>query len=78
MKNVEMMVEEKRFNETKRDDVSTAVLAIIKDSPKGMSIAELQAKTGLSEPQIWAVVWRAEKMCRIKMIKQGVYMDLDT
>ena len=77
MKNIEMKPEEKLFNETKGADVSTAVFALIHDSPKGISIAELQAKTGLSEPKIWAVVFMAEKVGRIKMVKQGVYVDVD-
>jgi predicted transcriptional regulator of viral defense system len=67
--------EQKLLNETKIGDLSDVVFAFIKDSPKGVSISELQEKTGLSENQIWAVVFIAEKMGRIRMVRQGVYVD---
>lgn len=58
-----------------RDNVETTILALIHNNPKGITIAELKAETNLSEPQIWAVVFPAEKMGRIKIIKQGLYVD---
>ena len=77
MKNVEMKEENKLFNETKREDLSAAIFALIHDNPEGLSIAELQAKTGFSEPEIFGIVFSATKVGRLKMVSQGVYANVD-
>ena len=50
------------------------VLALIQDSQEGITTAELMERTGLTDKQIWAVVYRTEKQGKIKKAKRGVYV----
>jgi len=58
----------------KRGDMSKTVLALIQDSPEGITTAELEKKTGLKDIQIWAVISNAKKAGKIKQAKRGVYV----
>lgn len=64
----------KVITEIKRGDISNTVLALIQDSPKGITTTELKEKTGLTDKQIWAVTFRGEKMGNVKKLKRGVYV----
>jgi hypothetical protein len=64
----------KVVKEIKRGDISKAVIALIQDSPEGITTAELKEKTGLTETQIWAITSSAKKAGKIKKAKRGVYI----
>ena len=49
------------------------VVGLIQGSTEGISTAELKAKTGLAESQIWNIVNHAAKAGRVKKLKRGVY-----
>lgn len=65
---------EKRVRETKRSDTSNAVLSLIQGSPEGITTKDLEEKTGLKDKQVWAIVYKAKKMGKIKQVKRGVYV----
>jgi hypothetical protein len=50
------------------------VLNVIGRSKKGVSTAQIKAKTGFSERKIWDIVNRLKKQGKIKSEKKGVYM----
>jgi len=58
----------------KRGDMSKAVLALIQESPDGITTADLKAKSGLKESQIRAIVNSAKKRGLISNSKRGVYV----
>ena len=58
----------------RRGNLSKTVLALIQDSPEGITTAELEKKTGLKDVQIWAIVSNAKKAGKIKQAKRGVYV----
>jgi len=58
----------------KRGNMSKTVLALILDSPEGISTTELEEKTSLKDRQIWAIVANAKKAGKIKQAKHGVYV----
>ncbi|MEI7637866.1 MAG: hypothetical protein WCJ37_11210 [Syntrophus sp. (in: bacteria)] len=58
----------------RRGDLSKTVLALILDSPEGITTAELKEKSGLKDRQIWAVIANAKKAGKIKQAKHGVYV----
>lgn len=60
--------------ESKRSSKSNAVLALIQESPDGITTAELREKTGFKETQIWAIASHAKKKGKIKQAKRGVYV----
>lgn len=53
-----------------------AVVALIQGSAGGISTAELKAKTGLADAQIWNIVNRTAKEGRIRKVKRGLYAAL--
>jgi len=65
---------EKLVKEIKRGGMSKAVLALIQDSPEGITLTELKGKTGLKDRQIWSITSNAKKMGKIKQAKRGVYV----
>ncbi|MDQ5987866.1 MAG: hypothetical protein CSYNP_03612 [Syntrophus sp. SKADARSKE-3] len=58
----------------KRGDKMNAVMGLIQSSPEGMTTTELKDQTGLTEKQIWAVIYRGEKMGKIRKEKRGLYI----
>jgi uncharacterized membrane protein len=50
------------------------IVGLIQGSTGGISTAELKAKAGLSETQIWGIVNRAKQMGKIKQGKRGMYV----
>jgi len=60
--------------EGKRGDMSKSVLALILDSPEGITTTELEEKMGLKDRQIWAIISYAKKAGKIKQSKRGVYV----
>jgi len=59
---------------SKKGDMSKTVLALILDTPEGITTAELEEKTGLKDKQIWAIIASAKKAGKIKQAKRGVYV----
>ena len=51
-----------------------SVLTLILKSQKGITTAELMEKTGLTQQQIWGVIFRAEKDGKIAKAKRGLYI----
>lgn len=62
--------EKKPPKETQMD----AIVAMVCRSEGGVTTSALKEKTGLSERQIWSVVYRAEKQGKIKKTKRGLYV----
>jgi hypothetical protein len=50
------------------------VLELIMKSPDGINTTELKDRTGLSEQQIWGIIYRAEKVGKITKAKRGIYV----
>ena len=50
------------------------VLELIMESPDGINTTDLKERTGLSEQQIWGIIYRAEKVGKIKKAKRGIYV----
>ena len=69
-----MAKEEVLGAKSKRGDMSKAVLALILDSPEGITTTELEEKTGLKDRQIWAIISHAKKAGKIRQAKRGVYV----
>ena len=57
----------------KQTSKTAQILSLIQKSPQGISTADLEKKTGLTDRQIWAIVHRNEKKGKVKKIKRGVY-----
>ena len=51
-----------------------SVLTLILKSQKGITTTELMGKTGLTQQQIWGVIYRAEKEGKIAKAKRGLYI----
>ncbi len=49
------------------------VLDMIRENPSGVTTTELKAGTGLSEQQIWGVIYAAEKRGKVRKVKRGMY-----
>jgi hypothetical protein len=56
----------------KANNIET-VLSLIQKSPEGITTTELKKRTGLTDKQIWAIVYRIEKQGKIRKVKRGVY-----
>lgn len=50
------------------------VLNLIKESKGGMTTPELIKKTGLVDKQIWPIIYKAEKLGKIKKAGRGLYV----
>jgi hypothetical protein len=50
-----------------------AVVSLVNGSEGGITTSALKAKTGLSERQIWSIVYRAQKEGKIKKTRRGMY-----
>ena len=51
-----------------------AIVSMVGRAEGGVTTSALKEKTGLSERQIWSVVYRAEKQGKIKKTKRGLYV----
>ncbi len=51
-----------------------AVVSLVRGAEGGITTSALKEKTGLTERQIWSVVYRAEKQGVIKKTKRGLYV----
>jgi uncharacterized membrane protein len=60
----------KAVKETQMD----AIVSMVSRAEGGVTTSALKEKTGLSERQIWSVVYRAEKQGKIKKTKRGLYV----
>ena len=49
------------------------VVSLVIGSPGGITTTALKEKTGLNERQIWSIVYRAQKLGKIKKTKRGMY-----
>ncbi|NPU85073.1 MAG: hypothetical protein HPY65_11345 [Syntrophaceae bacterium] len=49
------------------------VLELIRENPSGVTTSDLKASTGLSEQQIWGVIYAAEKRGKVRKVKRGMY-----
>ncbi len=54
------------------------VLDMIRENPSGVTTSELKASTGLSEQQIWGVIYAAEKRGKVRKVKRGMYTSTST
>lgn len=50
------------------------VIDLIQRSKGGITTAELEEKSGLSDKQIWSIIYKAEKEGKIKKARRGVYV----
>lgn len=50
------------------------VLNLIKESKSGITTPELIKKTGLADKQIWPIIYKAEKLGKIKKAGRGLYV----
>ncbi|MBE0557139.1 MAG: hypothetical protein IH628_07895 [Proteobacteria bacterium] len=50
-----------------------AVVALVNGSERGITTSALMEKTGLTERQIWSIVYRAQKQGKIGKTKRGMY-----
>jgi hypothetical protein len=50
------------------------VVKLIRGSAEGITTSVLKEKTGLTERQIWSIVYRAEKQGKIEKTKRGLYV----
>lgn len=50
------------------------VISLLRESNNGLTTTELKDKTGLEDKQIWAIIYRAEKMGKIRKAKRGIYV----
>jgi len=50
------------------------VMELIMESPDGINTTDLKERTGLSEQQIWGIIYRAEKGGKITKAKRGIYI----
>ncbi|MFZ4439366.1 MAG: hypothetical protein ACOYOS_13125 [Syntrophales bacterium] len=66
--------EEKPVKGIRRGNMSKAVLALIQESPEGITTTELKNKTDLKDRQIWAIISSAKEMGKIKQTRRGVYL----
>jgi hypothetical protein len=67
-------VAKKKVVGRKKVSIADTVLALIRDSGKGITTAGLKEKTGLMDKQIWAVVNKATKQGKIRKAKRGLYV----
>jgi hypothetical protein len=49
------------------------VVSLVSGSEGGITTSALKEKTGLTERQIWSIVYRAQKQGKIKKTKRGMY-----
>ncbi len=61
-------------NKGRKGTFSDRVVTLIRQSQEGMTTATLKAKTGLTEKQIWGIIYQAEKQGKIKKTKRGLYL----
>jgi len=61
-------------NKGRKGTFSDRVVTLIRQSPEGMTTSTLKAKTGLTEKQIWGIIYQAEKQGKIKKTKRGLYL----
>jgi len=64
----------KPAKQSRKGSKVNTVVALIQDSPEGITTKELKEKTGMTDKQIWAIIYRTEKQGKIKKAKRGVYV----
>ncbi len=57
----------------RRDSATNTVLEIIKKSRKGIGAPEMQTKTGFDEKKVRNIVFRLNKLGKIKRVGRGKY-----
>jgi hypothetical protein len=50
------------------------ILQLIRNSKSGITTPDLSGKTGLTDKQIWPIVYKAEKQGKIKKAARGRYV----
>jgi len=58
----------------RKETQTGAVIAMVRQNAEGTTTSELKDRTGLTERQIWSIVYRAEKQGIIKKTKRGLYV----
>ena len=58
---------------TAKETQADTVVALVNGSEGGITTSALKEKTGLTERQIWSIVYRAQKQGKIKKTKRGMY-----
>ena len=57
----------------KKETAVSAVVGVLNKSRKGVTTAQIKAKTGLSDKKIWDTVNRPKREGKVKSVKRGLY-----
>jgi hypothetical protein len=60
----------------KKSTNTDTILNLIKESKGGLTTPDLKKKTGLADKQIWPIIYKAEKVRKIKKAGRGLYVAL--
>ncbi len=58
---------------TKRKSASSIVLEVVANHPKGTNFKTIKAATGFDDKKIRNIIFRLDKLKKIKRIKRGIY-----
>ena len=58
---------------TRRKSASSIVLDVIANHPKGTNFKTIKAATGFNDKKLRNIIFRLDKIKRIKRVKRGVY-----
>lgn len=53
---------------------SSVVLSVVKDCKEGADFSEIQKKTGYDDKKLRNIIFRLNKIARIKRLERGVYV----
>lgn len=53
---------------------SSVVLSVVKDSKDGVDFSEIKKKTGYDDKKLRNIIFRLNKIARIKRLERGVYI----
>jgi hypothetical protein len=56
-----------------KETQADTVISLVSGSAGGITTTALKDKTGLTERQIWSIVYRAQKQGKIRKTKRGLY-----
>lgn len=62
-----------RKSAPKRKSASSIVLDVIANHPKGTNFKTIKAATGFDDKKIRNIIFRLEKIKKIKRVKRGIY-----
>ncbi|MCK9364794.1 MAG: hypothetical protein M0P74_14500 [Syntrophales bacterium] len=65
---------EKTIEKQGKGNFTNTVIALIQDSPEGITLSELMEKAGLTARQVITITSRVAKLGKIKRAKRGTYV----